>query len=129
MEKEESKKKKLIKKILIGAGIAGVSIFAISLIRRNQKKNECQNLRLASEPALKTTCPPASKTVRPKASLKKNKPKFNDKATVRECNKLLKKLWESGNPDNKLYYDDEVYVDVMGWSPLFISDKEWEDLF
>lgn len=128
-QSQEKRKNSLIKKILIGAGIAGVAILTISLIRRNQKKNECQNLRIANEPI----CPeipkaavrsaPIKKKVSAKPPMvkKKYKPQFNEEAAIKECNRLLRELWKKGNRDNKLYYDNEVYVDVKGWTPLFIS--------
>lgn len=136
-QSQEKRKNSLIKKILIGAGIAGVAILTISLIRRNQKKNKCQNLRIANEPI----CPGIPKTAVRSAPIKKKvsakppmvkkkfKHQFNEEAAVKECNRLLRELWKKGSRDNKLYYDDEVYVDVKGWTPLFISEKEWEDLF
>lgn len=69
MEKENKRneRKNLIKKILIGIGIAGVSILTIRAIMRGiQKKNECRNIRVACEPAVKPkVIPPKKKRSNP----------------------------------------------------------------
>lgn len=135
-QSQENRKKSLIKKILIGVGIVGASILTISLIRRTQKKNECQNLRIANEPI----CPeipkaavrsaPIKKKVSAKPPMvkKKFKPQLNEEAAIRKCNKLLNTLWKIGNPDNKLYYDDFVEFNIKNcpFAPFITKRDLWD---
>lgn len=117
MEKENKRnnRKKLIKKVLIGIGIAGVSIFTIrAIIRGRQKKNECRNIRVACEPAVKPKVIPPKKKALPS--------NYNEAAVLSQCNQLLKTLWQSRNPASKLYFDDEICVDIKDCPfPPYIS--------
>lgn len=117
MEKENKRnnRKNLIKKVLIGIGIAGVSILTIrAIIHGRQKNNECRNIRVACEPAVKTKVIPTKK--------KAQKTNYNEAAVLSQCNQLLKTLWQSRNPASKLYFDDEICVDVKDCPfPPYIS--------
>lgn len=109
MEKEAKRKKQksLIKKVLIGIGIAGVSILTIrAIISRRRKKNESQNMLDDYERAVRDYLETPKKK-------EEYKPDFNEEAVIRKSNKLLRKLWERGNPDNKLYFDDKGYFDYF----------------
>lgn len=54
--------KNLIKKVLMGIGIAGISILTIrTIIRGRQKNNECQSMRVACKPSLETIEIPTEK--------------------------------------------------------------------
>lgn len=117
MEKENkrNKRKNLIKKVLIGIGIAGVSILTIrAIIRGRQKKNECRIIHVACEPAVKTKVIPTK--------MKAQKTNYNEAAVLSQCNQLLKTLWQSRNPASKLYFDDEICVDIKDCPfPPYIS--------
>lgn len=117
MEKENkrNKRKNLIKKVLIGIGIVGVSILTIrAIIRGRQKKNECRNIRVACEPSVKTKVIPPKK--------KAQQSNYNEAAILSQCNQLLKTLWQSRNPASKLYFDDEICVDIKDCPfPPYIS--------
>ena len=131
MKKEDKRKKQtknLAKKVLIGLGIAGISIWTIrTIIRGRQKNNECQSMRVAHNQSLKTIEIPVE-TIETPVETGKHTADSNDDAVVRKCNKLLKKLWKSGNPDNKFYYDDDVYIDIKQCPfPPYITplESEW----
>lgn len=102
--KRNKQRKSLIKKVLIGVGIAGVSILTVrAIIHGRLKRNECQNRRVVCEPVVKIIEKPTKKEV--------HKPIINGDAVLSQCNKLLKTLWKS-NPTCKLYFDDEICVDI-----------------
>ena len=61
-------------------------------------------MRNAYKTTSKTTIVPPKK--------KKHKVNANEDAVVSKCNQLLKTIWKSGDPDNKLYFDDEIYIDI-----------------
>lgn len=119
MEKEtkRTKQKRLIRKVLIGIGITGVSILVIkALINGKHKQNECHNLRNA--------CKLALKTVEVTAKKEDDKPDVNGNAIVRQCNELLKALWKRKSSGSKLYYDDEIYIDIKNCPfPPYIRHK------
>ena len=107
-------KKKLIKRIIIGVGIAGISILTIRAIVHRKQKYECRNIGCACEPPRKTIVKPTKKEA--------VKHDFNREALVTQCNKLLRILWQTSNTNSKLYYDDEVCVDIKACPfPPYIS--------
>lgn len=117
MEKENKRnsRKNLIKKVLIGIGVAGVSILTVRAIMRvKQKKNECRNIRIACEPVVKTIKTPTKNNAQ--------ESNYNEVAVLSQCNKLLQTLWQSRNPASKLYFDDEICVDIKDCPfPPYIS--------
>ncbi|MBO5062075.1 MAG: hypothetical protein J6C31_05590 [Prevotella sp.] len=107
MEKETQRKnqKSVIKNVLIGVGIVAASALTVSVIMlKIKQQNYRKDMLNAYKPTLKTTIAPPKK--------KKHKVDAKEDAVVRKCNKLLNTLWKSGNPDSKLYYDDEIYIDI-----------------
>lgn len=123
MERETIKKKQrksLIKKVLIGVGLVGSSVLVIRALMHGKQKNiEYRKMRIAYEPAVQAVCLGA-----PTPKLK-HKPKYNDDSIIKECNQLLRSLWERRNPDDKLYYDDEMCIDIKDCPfPPFIAHRE-----
>lgn len=119
MEKEEKRKKQnksLFKEVLIGIGVAGVLILTIrAIMSRIRKLNELQNMLDAYERDVKDYIETPKKK-------EEYKPDFNEEAVIRKSNKLLRKLWKRGNPDNTLYFDDEFYFDIKDCPfPPYIS--------
>lgn len=114
-ENKRNNRKNLIKKVVIGIGIAGVSILTVrAIIRGRQMKNECRSIRIASEPAVKTIKTPTKKN--------EQKSNYNEASVLSQCNKLLQTLWQSRNPASKLYFDDEICVDIKDCPfPPYIS--------
>lgn len=107
MEKDTQRKnqKSLIKNVLINIGIVVTSALTVSVIRlKIKQRNYRKDMLNAYKATLKTTIAPSKK--------KKHKVNANEDAIVRKCNKLLNTLWKSGNPDSKLYFDDEIYIDI-----------------
>lgn len=123
MEKETIKKKQrkdLIKKVLISIGVVGASVLVIRFLMQGKHQDiDYRNTRIAYEPAVQAVC---SDTPIPKP---KHKPKYNDDAIIKECNQLLRSLWERRNPADKLYYDDEMCIDIKDcpFAP-FIAHRE-----
>lgn len=72
----------------------------LKIKQRNYRKNMLNAYKQTSE----TTITPPKK--------KKHKIDAKEDAIVCKCNQLLKTLWKSGDPDSKLYYDDEIYIDI-----------------
>lgn len=128
MEKEIKKQnqKKLMKKVLIGIGIASAVLIVRHIIRARNTQNVCPNMKKAIEPSLKTA--PLEHLETPKVKAE-NKPKFKDEAVVKKCNKLLKTLWRKGNSENKLYVDDLLYFDIKGcpFPPFITQEVQGED--
>lgn len=108
MEKEtqrKNQKKSLIKEVLIGVGIVAASALTTSVIMlKIKQRNYRKDMLNAYKPTSKTTITPPKK--------KKHKIDAKEYAVVRKCNHLLKTLWKSGDPDSKLYFDDEIYIDI-----------------
>lgn len=108
MEKEtqrKNRKKSLIKEVLICAGIVVASALTTSVIMlKIKQRNYRKDMLNAYKPTLKTTIAPPKK--------KKHKVDAKEDAVVSKCNQLLKTLWKSGDPDSKLYYEDEIYIDI-----------------
>lgn len=107
MEKETQRKnqKSVIKNVLIGVGIVAASALTVSVIMlKIKQQNYRKDMLNAYKPTLKTTIAPPKK--------KKHKIDAKEEAIVSKCNQLLNTIWKNGNTDSKLYYDDEIYIDI-----------------
>lgn len=107
MEKETQRKnqKSMIKNVLINIGVLAASALTVSVIMlKIKQRNYRKDMLNAYKPTLKTTIAPPKK--------KKHKIDAKEDAIVSKCNQLLKTLWKSGDPDSKLYYGDEIYIDI-----------------
>lgn len=117
MEKETQRKnhKNLINNVLINIGIVAASALTTSVIMLKIKQ---RNYRKDMLNAYKQT----SKTIIAPPKKEKHKIDAKEDAVVSKCNQLLKTLWKSGDPDSKLYFDDEISIDIKACLfPLYIT--------
>lgn len=71
---------------------------------------------------MRVACKPSLKTIEIPTEKGKHTADSNEDAVVSKCNQLLKTLWKSGDPDSKLYFEDEIYIDIKACPfPPFIT--------
>lgn len=114
-ETQRKNQKSMIKNVLINIGIVAASALTVSVIMlKIKQRNDSKDMLNAYKPTSKTTIAPPKK--------KKHKIDAKEDAVVSKCNELLKALWKNGNPDSKLYLDDEIYIDIKACPfPLYIT--------
>lgn len=128
MKKETKKKKQkqLIKKVLIGIGIAGVTFYVIKAILQGKQKNKggqqttntfeslMTPVKITSEPSVET--PPIRED---------SKLDHKEEARINNCNHLLKALWKSCHSNVRVYYDDEMYFNIKDFPfPPCLSQED-----
>ena len=128
MEKETKRKKqkRLIKTVLIGIGIVGVSFLVIRAILQGKQKNkvgpQATNTFESLMTPIKAT---AEQSVEIPPIRAGGKLDSKEEARINNCNQLLKALWKSRHSNVRVYYDDEMYFNIKDFPfPPHLSQED-----
>lgn len=128
MEKETKRKEQiqLIKKVIIGIGIAGVSFLVIRAILQGKQKNKGDQQTTNTFESLKTPLKITSEqSVEIPPIREERKLDRKEEARINNCNQLLKALWKSRHSNVRVYYDDEMYFNNKDFPfPSHITNED-----
>lgn len=116
----------MIKKVIIGIGIAGESFLVIRAILQGKQKNKGDQQTTNTFESLMTPLKIASEqSVEIPPIREERKLDRKEEARINNCNHLLKALWKSRHSNVRVYYDDEMYFNIKDFPfPPHITNED-----